>query len=240
MGASESLDVLLHVAPELVLKFLTAVLCGGAIGMEREMSGKPAGLRTCILICLGSGVFTGISIEAARVYGGDPTRIASQIVTGIGFLGAGAIMRQPGGGIGGLTTAAMIWFLSAIGVAIGAGYLLSSIALTAAAIIMILSLRYVEGAIRRRVARRFEFLVPHNDNSRSEIAELYEVYEDSLVEFSLTTDPNDSTHSILRFRFAGSDDIRRELVTKLHRITGLKRLRIEPRHWSNMQGGGIE
>jgi putative Mg2+ transporter-C (MgtC) family protein len=107
---------------------LAAVL-GGAIGFERELRDREAGLRTHLLVCLGSALFTIVSAYGFRefltsgdqVVRADPTRIAAQIVTGIGFLGAGAIIRQ-GFSVRGLTTAATLWVAAAIGIASGAGY----------------------------------------------------------------------------------------------------------------------
>lgn len=108
---------------EAVLRLLLAALLGGILGVEREWRQKDAGLRTNILITLGSALFTIMSIEltAGREPGqGDPSRVAAQIVTGVGFLGGGAILRTRGG-VQGLTTAAAIWVNAAIGVAAGGG-----------------------------------------------------------------------------------------------------------------------
>jgi len=106
--------------PNDVLSIILAVVLGAAIGVEREVSGKAAGLRTNVLICLGAAVFTIISKQMAEP-DGSVTRIAAQIVTGVGFLGAGAIIVDRGG-IHGLTTAATIWLVASIGVACGAGF----------------------------------------------------------------------------------------------------------------------
>ncbi|OGS39155.1 MAG: hypothetical protein A2506_12050 [Elusimicrobia bacterium RIFOXYD12_FULL_66_9] len=104
------------------LSLFIALCLGAAIGLERELSDKAAGLRTNILICVGSCLFSIISRMVAQgVPGADITRIAAQIVTGIGFLGAGAIMRE-GEHVTGLTTAATIWVVSAIGVSVGFGH----------------------------------------------------------------------------------------------------------------------
>jgi putative Mg2+ transporter-C (MgtC) family protein len=99
-----------------MVSLMLAIVFGGLIGAEREYRGKPAGLRTNILICLGSCIFTLISTTLSDA---DPGRIAAQIVSGIGFLGAGAIIHS-GIGIHGLTTAAVIWIVASIGMACGA------------------------------------------------------------------------------------------------------------------------
>ncbi len=110
------------------MKILTLVLCAGLIGFERQMSGKPSGIRTSILIALGSMLFVQYSVFAVEGSGlpsADPTRVMGQVVTGIGFLGAGSIMNKEGL-VKGLTTAATIWVEAAIGSIIAFGYLLDA------------------------------------------------------------------------------------------------------------------
>ncbi len=102
------------------LSLMIATVLGAAIGMERELSDKAAGLRTNILICVGACLFMIVSREFTGQPTADPTRIAAQIVSGIGFLGAGAIMRD-GEHVTGLTTAATIWVVAAIGMSVGYG-----------------------------------------------------------------------------------------------------------------------
>jgi putative Mg2+ transporter-C (MgtC) family protein len=104
---------------ELLLRLALAVVLGGVLGLEREYRHKPAGLRTNILIALGAALFSVLSVELGRATG-SPDRIAAQIVTGVGFLGAGAILRS-GEDVHGLTTAATIWVNAAIGMAAGLG-----------------------------------------------------------------------------------------------------------------------
>lgn len=103
---------------ELIKRLLLAGAIGGLLGAEREMRRKPAGFRTNILIGLGCAVFTIVSMSISSA---NPDRIAAQIVTGVGFLGAGAIMREQGGGVHGITTAATAWVNAALGTAAGAG-----------------------------------------------------------------------------------------------------------------------
>ncbi len=104
----------------IVGKLLLAAVLGGAVGLERELSGKPAGLRTNMLIAIGAALFTIISYEMASTVGGDHTRIAAQIIPGIGFIGAGVVIRERGTIIG-ITSAATIFVVASIGMAIGAG-----------------------------------------------------------------------------------------------------------------------
>ena len=106
---------------EIVLRLITALVFGGIIGLERQYHDKPAGFATNTLICVGSAVFALLSILSAYYLGGDPARIAAQIVAGVGFLGAGSILRD-GNKISGLTTAAGIWLVAAVGMAVGYGH----------------------------------------------------------------------------------------------------------------------
>jgi putative Mg2+ transporter-C (MgtC) family protein len=117
---------------------LLAVVCGGAVGLERELRGKAAGLRTNILIW--------IQIPVA---GGDPGRIAAQIVTGVGFIGAGTILHSRGA-VTGLTSAATIWVVAAIGVALGAGAILEGAGVTLLLIFVLRGLGWAESQVRRR------------------------------------------------------------------------------------------
>ncbi len=116
------------------LRLLLATALCAAVGYQREKIGNPAGFRTHALICLGAALFTIVSTQAFGA-GADPSRVSAGIVTGIGFLGAGAIMHRHGGMIEGLTTAATIWSVAAVGVAVGIGMYLVSVA--AAVIILI-------------------------------------------------------------------------------------------------------
>lgn len=105
------------------IQIMTALMLGGLIGYDREKKMKSAGIKTNILICLGATLYTSLSLVNMVHYGNisDPNRITAQIVSGIGFLGAGAIIRG-GGGVVGLTTAATMWVVAAIGMTIGIGY----------------------------------------------------------------------------------------------------------------------
>jgi putative Mg2+ transporter-C (MgtC) family protein len=114
---------------DLLVKLALAVFLGGIIGFEREINGKPAGLRTNILICLGATLLMDLSTRIGLIDGhriGDPARIAAQVVSGVGFLGAGTIMHSQGM-VTGLTSAATIWVVAAIGMTVGAGFYIEGV-----------------------------------------------------------------------------------------------------------------
>ena len=125
---------------DLVLRLLIAALMGGLIGYERERAEKPAGFRTHLLVCVGAALFTIASLHGFGLLS-DPARVAAGVVVGIGFLGAGTILRGERGVIG-LTTAATIWAAAAIGLAVGAGLYLAAVI---AAVIVLVALRAPRG-----------------------------------------------------------------------------------------------
>ena len=122
---------------EMILRLLMTGGLGAVIGYQRERAGKPAGLRTHVLICVGSGLFTIASVYG--FVGDDAGRVAAGVVAGIGFLGAGAIFHRGGGIVEGLTTAATIWAVAGIGMAAGAGlYIISTVATAMVLIVLLL------------------------------------------------------------------------------------------------------
>jgi|FLYL01.1.fsa_nt_gi uncharacterized membrane protein YhiD involved in acid resistance len=130
-------------------RLVLAAVLSGMVGFEREHRQKAAGLRTHMLVGLGAALFTLLSGTAFGV--GDPSRIAAQVVSGIGFLGAGAIFRW-GATIRGLTTAAGMWAVAAIGMTAGAGFLVGAAAATVIVLVILIGLRLVEDHLRRRRA----------------------------------------------------------------------------------------
>jgi putative Mg2+ transporter-C (MgtC) family protein len=146
---------------ELLARLFLAAILGGAIGWERQHANKPAGLRTNILICVGAALLTDLSVTAAAQAPGssDPTRIAAQIVTGVGFLGAGTIM-QARGAITGLTSAATLWVVAAIGMAVGFGSAIEATGTTVLVLLVLIPLRTIEA---RAQARRDKHNRRHTD-----------------------------------------------------------------------------
>ena len=150
VGGNNKLTFLTVLRLDLLAKLALAVLLGGAVGLERELSGKPAGLRTNILICVGSAMLMDLSIRIgiteSGVRIGDPARLAAQVISGIGFLGAGTIL-QARGTVVGLTTAATIWVVAAIGLTIGAGSFIEA----AGATLLVASVLYGLGRVEKRL-----------------------------------------------------------------------------------------
>lgn len=128
-----------------------AVLCGGLIGLERQLRGKPAGLRTSALVCLGTMVFIRQG-ELLRGEGGDATRVLGQVVTGIGFLGAGLMMAK-GGLVRGVTSAAVIWVLAGIGAMIGVGGYAGAVALALVTLFILSVVEFLEIRLARQLRR---------------------------------------------------------------------------------------
>ena len=141
---------------EMIARLALAGLLGAVVGFEREWRDRSAGLRTHMLVCIGAAAFTIVSAYAFREWYTpqrssivmDPTRIAAQIVSGIGFLGAGAILRSGGSSVRGLTTAASLWAMAAIGMAVGAGEYVLAAASTALIVFVLTVLRQISNRIR--------------------------------------------------------------------------------------------
>jgi putative Mg2+ transporter-C (MgtC) family protein len=134
-----------------------AILCGGIVGLERQARGKPAGVRTSILVCLGTSVFIHLG-SAIAGEGSDPTRVLGQLVTGVGFLGAGVMFSRQGV-VTGVTTAAVIWVLAAIGVAIGLELYTGAVALAVVTVGVLVGVEILESSVKwltRGVHRRDE------------------------------------------------------------------------------------
>lgn len=140
-------DVLAPGSPEFWRHIGTSVACGAAIGLERQIHGKASGVRTSILICLGTSLFVAMGATAAPDRS-DPTRVLGQVVTGIGFLGAGVILTREGR-ILGVTTAAVIWLLAAIGCLVGLGFLAAALVITLVTLAVLLGVERLEDLLER-------------------------------------------------------------------------------------------
>ncbi|HUE95884.1 MAG TPA: MgtC/SapB family protein [Longimicrobiaceae bacterium] len=135
-------DLLNPYQAEFWIRILSAIACGGIIGLERQIRGKPAGIRTCILICMGTHFFVVLGASFAPETA-DPTRVLGQVVTGIGFLGAGVILTREGLVVG-VTSAAVIWLLAAIGAMIGLGHVAAALTVSFITVIVLVGVERLE------------------------------------------------------------------------------------------------
>ncbi len=163
----------MYLIPEDLIKIGIAVVVGGIIGAERERHKKAVGLRTLILISIGSAIFTIISIRISTNFGGEPSRIAANIVSGIGFLGAGVILEERGR-ITGLTTAATTWLVAALGMAAGAGeYVLAGIS-TVVAVLVLMPLTRIEDFLEiSNVKRIYEITTDVSWNKYKDLRDMF-------------------------------------------------------------------
>ena len=206
---------------EYVVRLVIALLIGGAIGLEREFKGKPAGMRTNILICVGSCLIMIVSIQIARTapQTGDPARIAAQVVTGIGFLGAGTIIRSRFH-IVGLTTAATIWALSAIGLAIGAGYLLLSAIVAFLITVTLVFIGYVEE--RLEMKRSFHVVQVTIERGEGVIREIMALFTSMKISSEALEVIRSGDLWRATFEYASSNEKHRVFVEKLSASPGVK------------------
>lgn len=159
------------VIPSDVVKLLAAFLIGGMIGAERELHDKAAGLRTIILICVGACLFTVFSVKIAGDK--DPGRIAAQVVTGVGFLGAGVILHRQGQ-VRGLTTASTIWIAAALGVGVGVGYILYALLAAVLAVFVLWGMPSIESLLEgTRMFRAYRITTALDSDRHMQLAQVF-------------------------------------------------------------------
>ncbi len=193
------------------------------MGLERELRGKAAGLRTNILICVGAALFTQLSIEMADGRG-DPARLAAQIVTGVGFIGAGTILHSRGA-VTGLTSAATIWVVAAIGVALGSGAVLEGVGVTLLLLLVLRGLGWLEGHVRRRaVESTISVEVPGGPDQVSRVEEILQAC--GLAVADLRVEPAREGRVVLTATVRGKPHQHDEARLALLRATSTYRLSI--------------
>jgi putative Mg2+ transporter-C (MgtC) family protein len=208
---------------QLLGAILLAVVCGGAVGLERELRGKAAGLRTNILICVGATLFTQLSLQIAGGRG-DPARLAAQIVTGVGFIGAGAILHSRGA-VTGLTSAATIWVVAAIGVALGSGAVLEGVSVTLLLLLVLRGLGWAEVHVRRAaVESSISVEVPAGEDQIAGVESVLRECGLAVVEFR--AEPAREGRVLLTFAVRGKSHQHDEARLALLRSTNSYRLSI--------------
>lgn len=220
---------------QLLVRILLAMLFGGIIGLERELHGRPAGFRTHLLVSLGAALFMGISLHFYEVYGGlsgtstvriDPSRVAAQIVVGIGFLGAGAIIRD-NANVRGLTTAACLWVAAAVGMACGAGMLLVAFVVTMSALVSLMMLKQVESRLNRDRYRNVLVEAAYSDHLREQIRDVVAGCGSEMIDTGIDRDiANQLCHIEFQVKVAtGSPAC--DLISKLSLVPGVTRVKLQ-------------
>jgi putative Mg2+ transporter-C (MgtC) family protein len=203
-----------------MVRLTLAAILGGIIGLERELKRKPAGLRTNMFICFGSAMFTALSTDLAAAWGGDHTRIAAQIIPGIGFIGAGSILHAKGS-VSGLTTAATLFVVASIGMACGGGLYLPAIFAT----MLIYLALHLLGLLERRFNLKplmMNYIVVSEKSADDLVTEVNSILEDHGKEMQglrlsrtngkekmvFSVDGTRSEHTELARRLRQSEDLR--------------------------------
>jgi len=197
---------------ESIARLLLAAVLGGVIGLERESKHRAAGLRTNMLICVGSALFTVLSISVANQFGGDHGRIAAQIIPGIGFIGAGTLLRARGS-ITGLTTAATVFMVAAVGMATGTG--LYVVALFATVLILLCLL--LLGVLERRFNLKPIIMIYNAMGSEANAlqAEVNRILEDRRLSMQTSQLARAGDHFRLQFDVEAKRNVHRALVQDL-------------------------
>ncbi len=196
---------------ELLLQLGLATLLGGAIGLERELGGKPAGLRTNILICIGSALYTQLSLT--MVHGAtDATRVAGQIVTGVGFIGAGTILHARGAVVG-LTSAATIWVVAAIGVALGAGHYAEALLSTLVVLVVLQGLGRIEIVVERHSTK--SNITVHARPDGGPLEELETVIRRTGLEIVRHTTRRENVDLVIEYQLSGPKRLHDQVMIAL-------------------------
>lgn len=184
---------------ELLLQLVLAVLLGGIIGLERELKGKPAGLRTNVLICVGATLFTVLSVRLSQGRG-DPGRVAAQILTGVGFIGAGTILHMRGA-ITGLTSAATLWVVTAIGMALGSGAYVEALGASGLVVVVLAGLGWFEGLVARHTTQ--SHLIIHARPEAQSLEELESLVRTTGVEIERSVSRRENVDLVVELDLRG-------------------------------------
>lgn len=225
-GLQEWQQALSFLRLDLLFRLLLAAVLGGAIGLEREVRGKAAGFRTNLLICVGATLLMELSIGVSALVdpaqtNADPARIAAQIVSGIGFLGAGTIIQSRGSVVG-LTTAATLWVVAAIGMAVGARAYVEAVGTTILVFIALIALSRVEESIvRRRFERRVVVVM---DMSPGLLGAVREAFLEAGFIAKLTDVEREPEHVVASYDISGPRAQWPGVVDRLIRMEGIHKV----------------
>ena len=206
-----------------LLRLVLAAFLGGAIGLEREVRHKPAGLRTNLFICVGAALFTILSDRLAAGFGGDHTRIAAQIIPGIGFIGAGSILHSRGS-VSGLTTAATLFVVASIGMAVGGGLYVTAIMAAIVVAIALNALLWFETRFNLKpITADFEVMGPNAD---AVLADVNQVLDEEGHAMKTVHVARHDGESKVRFQVEATRRECRDILDKLRKTASTKNVQL--------------
>lgn len=217
---------------QILLRILLGAALGAVIGYERERDNQPAGLRTHMILVIGATLAMVLSVNLGYLFArpgtpADPARLAAQVISGIGFLGAGAILRY-GYNVKGLTTATSLWTMAIVGMAVGAGYYLIGVVTTALMLVVLGLLNVIENRfVRTSVSRYIAIQADYNKGVVKEIRQLVNEFSDDLTSFTIQKNVKSKRLRIQIVARISRNQSLEELVDALSDIEGVRSLKVE-------------
>jgi len=217
---------------QIILRVLVGAALGAVIGIERERSDQPAGLRTHMILVIGATLAMVLSVNLGYLYAregtpSDPARLAAQVVSGIGFLGAGAILRS-GFTVKGLTTATSLWTMAIIGLMVGAGYYLIGVIATALMLIVLTLLNMLEKRyVRTSVSRFIQIEVDYHKGVVKSVRKIITKFADDLLSFTIQKHIKSKRLRIQAVARVSRDQNLEELIENISEIDGVRNLKVE-------------
>lgn len=217
---------------QIILRVLVGAVLGAAVGLERERQDQPAGLRTHMILVIGATLAMVLSVNLGYLFArpgtpADPARLAAQVISGIGFLGAGAILRY-GFTVKGLTTATSLWTMAIVGMAVGAGYYLIGVVTTVMILVVLALLNIIEDRfLRTSVSRFLSIEASYKKGVVKNIRHIVEEFSDSVESFNIQKSVKDKRMRIQIVARISRDQKLEDLIDNLSDISGVRNLKVE-------------
>ena len=217
---------------QIILRVLVAAVLGAAVGLERERQDQPAGLRTHMILVIGATLAMVLSVNVGYLYArpgtpSDPARLAAQVISGIGFLGAGAILRY-GFTVKGLTTATSLWTMAIVGMTVGAGYYMIGVVTTALMLVVLALLNIIENRfVRTAISRLIQIEADYHKGVVKSVRRVVEKYADSMASFSIQKHFKQKRLRIQVVARVSRDQSLEELIETISDIDGVRTLKVE-------------
>ena len=217
---------------QIILRVLVGAILGAVIGLERERDNQPAGLRTHMILVIGATLAMVLSVNLGYLFArpgtpADPARLAAQVISGIGFLGAGAIMRY-GFNVKGLTTATSLWTMAIVGMAVGAGYYLIGVFTTALMLVVLTLLNIIEKRfVRKPISRFISIQADYKKGVVKSVRQIAQDFSEDLVSFNIQKHVKNKRLRIQVVVKVSRDQKLEELVEALSDVDGVRSLKVE-------------